>query len=250
MAEDGPHRRRAAAAEASRHRDGVGFHGSRQSRSSGETASGRRSSEAALSVLGACVAGPGDGGEGRAARPSSHAAIPCPPRPRGVPSERRGAAGRGGRAPLGRPGPRGGRAAAAPPRAGPLREPAPGAPHGPAHAAARRAGAPADILVVRDLAGGVYFGEPRGGHRDRGLQHLAADRRAGPARGPRGVRAGAPAPAEQGDVRGQGERAGDLAPVAHGGRPRWPASTPTSSWSTATWTRSASSCCRRRTAST
>ena len=35
----------------------------------------------------------------------------------------------------------------------------------------------ADILVVRELAGGVYFGEPRGTGDDRGLQHLAADHR-------------------------------------------------------------------------
>ena len=74
----------------------------------------------------------------------------------------------------------------------------------------------ADILVVRDLAGGVYFGEPRGGNATeafntwrqtadqvRQVAHVA-------------LPAGAPA-APEGDVRGQGERAGGLAPVAHGG---------------------------------
>ena len=71
----------------------------------------------------------------------------------------------------------------------------------------------ADILVVRDLAGGVYFGEPRGGDATeafntwrqtadqvRQVAHVA-------------FRQAAPAP-PQGHLRGQGQRAGGLAPVA------------------------------------
>ena len=80
----------------------------------------------------------------------------------------------------------------------------------------RGSSAHADILVVRELAGGVYFGEPRGLTRDRGLQHLAPDRRPGAARGPRRLPAG-PAPAQARHVGGQGQRPRGLAPLARGG---------------------------------
>ena len=65
----------------------------------------------------------------------------------------------------------------------------------------------ADLLVVRDLAGGVYFGEPRVEKPERGRQHLAPDREEMRRVAARRVQAGAPAPPQARDLGRQGERA-------------------------------------------
>ena len=74
----------------------------------------------------------------------------------------------------------------------------------------------ADLLVVRELSGGVYFGEPRGiggdGVAINPVRHTAEEVR----RVAKVAFEQAAAPAGEGDLGGQGQRAGDLAPVADG----------------------------------
>src|SRR6266850_2305761 len=85
-----------------------------------------------------------------------------------------------------------------------------------------------DLMVIRELTGGLYFGEPRGVERfaDGGArhQHDGVHLARGRAHRPDRVRGGAQAPAAA-HVRRQGERPGRLAALARGrdpGRPGVP----------------------------
>ena len=66
----------------------------------------------------------------------------------------------------------------------------------------------ADILFVRELLGGLYFGKPREWNKDEGrsLEHHALHARRSCARGPHRLPAGVEAPQEA-DQRRQGQRA-------------------------------------------
>ncbi len=83
-----------------------------------------------------------------------------------------------------------------------------------------------DLLVVRELTGGIYFGDSGRDGRRR-PRHLRVQRRGNRADRPHRLRGG-PAPRRelrpqaQGHLGRQGQRAGDLTPVARGGRPRRP----------------------------
>ena len=75
----------------------------------------------------------------------------------------------------------------------------------------------ADILVVRELSGGVYFGEPRGTGADARPSTPGGRPRTQVApRGPRRLPGRAPRAGAPGDLGGQGERARGLAAVARG----------------------------------
>ena len=84
-----------------------------------------------------------------------------------------------------------------------------------------------DIMVIRELTGGLYFGEPRGrtplaGGGERGVNTMVYTTPRDRAGGPRGLRGGAQAPQAPGLGR-QGQRSDRVPAVAggrHPGRPR------------------------------
>ncbi len=83
-----------------------------------------------------------------------------------------------------------------------------------------------DLLIVRELTGDIYFGEPRGVRtlaewRAPGFQHHGVCRARGRARGARGLRGRAQAPQET-LLGGESQRARNLGPVARGGHPGRP----------------------------
>ena len=91
-----------------------------------------------------------------------------------------------------------------------------------------------DLLVVRELTGGLYFGE-RGREADRAFDTCVYTREEVARLAEWGFRAAA-RPAGQGDLGGQGQRARDLAPLAGAGHRDGGRATRTSSSSTCWWT--------------